>query len=660
MTSSSLHKNHWESYEYVILVILALLAAWLRFHHLGALGLYGDEDHSYLAVKGVLQTGWPEMPSGMLYPRGLLYTYLAAGSALVFGLSEAALRFPSALFSLMTLVLLYSIARDVRGPHEALVAAFLFSVSTWDIEMARFARMYEMFLFFSLLAAYAFYRGFLIGERRWRHAVPILFVLACSLHALGVFLLVLFAGVFFVRVPEGFARWKSLVYGGVIGVADAILSKLENLPYAHAFNNIVLQPGNTDDAIKLPQMGLVRATLSSWEGIGLFSAMMVLALVFAITAKRMSAEEMTRARWLLIGGIIIAAFTHTYVVMMLLIGYRIYSSGRGLATIFDRAFWPYYGFVFLSAIIWTVMIGGVFHGLTFKASLENLFDYPFMNLRVLKGAFPLMTFLVVLGSILLFHEASTQGYSQSSVFLFVSFVGPLLAIGFIRSWPWMGYLYMVYPFFLIIYASIVVKGCQWIVHRLCADCMTISRPISAMTTATSLAAAVILSNGHSYAEARLIAERTYATPVQDVEIFEYFRHPDHKSAALYVRDHRQADDAVIAMDFLSAAYLGQINYLLRTEGYLVPGLQLKNEIFLGCPILHDLGGLRRVIEARGRGNVWLITSQEHWGPHLKEPILSQEVVTFLEENRAQVIFVGGDEVTRVYKWSPSLPGAKQS
>jgi hypothetical protein len=641
--------------EVVLVAALASLACWLRYRNLGALGLYGDEDHSYFAVKGVLETGWPQMPSGMIYPRGLIYTYLAAASALLFGLTEAALRAPNVLFSLLTLVLLYVLARDLRGPCEALVTVFLFTVSTWDIEMARFARMYEIFLFVSLLGAYGFYRGFLKGENRWRRAVPILFVLAVTLHALGVFLLLLCASVFFVRLPEGVTRRTAIAPLAIIGAADVIWMKLENIPYANAFKDIVLREGDPGEDLKPPQMELFRAVLGTWpESVVFFGALAVIAAVFIVLVKRTTVGGARLSTWLLVAGIVASAVFHAYVIGALLIAYRIYASGRGLSTVFDKPYWPYYGFFLATAGLWTTWalsegIGG--QALSVKAAIEPLLDYPFINFRVLKGAFPLMTVLVCLGMVLLFHEASSQAYRPSAVFLFVALLGPLLAIGFIRSWPWIGYLYMTYPFFLMIYASTIVRGCQWVMQRIFKNQQSPAWSRSAVATGFSLFIAALLSSGHSFSEARSISDRDYTTPVQDVAIFEYLKHPDHKTAALYVRDHKATEDTVIAMDIISAAYLGHIDFLLRTEGYLVPGLQLTKEIFLGCPILHDLHQLRTVIESQASGDVWLITSPEHMGPHLKEPILSHDVVAFLEENRARVIYVGGDGDTRVYKWS---------
>ncbi|MEQ1656020.1 MAG: glycosyltransferase family 39 protein [Nitrospira sp.] len=641
--------------EVGLVAFLASLACWLRYRHLGMLGLYGDEDHSYFAIKGVLETGWPQMPSGMVYPRGLIYTYLAAASALILGLTEEALRMPSVLFSLLTLVLLYVVTRDLRGPIEALVTVSLFSVSTWDIEMARFARMYEIFLFVSLLGAYGFYRGFLKGEKGWRRAVPVLFVLAVTLHTLGVCLLLLFASVFLVRLPGGITRLMAIAYVGAIGAADVIWVKLENIPYANAFEDVLLKKVDSGEGLRLPQIELLRSILETWPAnVIFFGVMTVITSVFIVMVKRTTVGGTRISTWLLVTGMVVSAVSHTYVIAAILIAYQIYATGRGLLAVFDKPYWPYYGFIVMTAGLWAswALSAGI-HGqvLSPKATIEFLFNYPFVNLRVLGGAFPVMTFLVVVGVVLLFHEASCQAHRASAAFLLVALLGPLLVIGVVRSWPWIGYLYMTYPFFLIIYANTIVQGCQWVMQVISKDQEGPAWPRSVVVTICSLLLAGLFSSGHSLSEARSISDRGYATPVQDIVIFEYLKHPDHKTAALYVRDNKEVGDTVIAMDFLSAAYLGRIDFLLRTEGYLVPGLQLKKEIFLGCPILHDLGELQAVIESQSSGNVWLITSQEHWGPHLKEPIMSRAVIGFLEESHAHVIYVGQDGETRVYKWS---------
>ena len=94
-------------WEWVHLFLMLAVAAYLRFQGLGSLSLYGDEELSALAVQGILSDGYPHMPSGMAYWRAVPYSYLAAGCALLGGMTEFSFRLPSAIFGVLTIPIFY-------------------------------------------------------------------------------------------------------------------------------------------------------------------------------------------------------------------------------------------------------------------------------------------------------------------------------------------------------------------------------------------------------------------------------------------------------------------------------------------------------------------------------------------------------------------------
>src|SRR5215207_9763923 len=83
----------------------------VRFSNLGAPGLHGDEETMAMATMHIVQNGWPILPSGMFYPRGLSELYLMAASVQIFGESEWALRLPSALCGVALIFLCYLAGR---------------------------------------------------------------------------------------------------------------------------------------------------------------------------------------------------------------------------------------------------------------------------------------------------------------------------------------------------------------------------------------------------------------------------------------------------------------------------------------------------------------------------------------------------------------------
>ena len=109
--------------QWWVLSAIVAAGAYLRLAELGALGFRWDEDLSGLAVRAILEHGIPELPSGMIYLRGGIFSYLMAASAWLFGFNEFALRLPSALFGVALIVVAYLFAAALFGRRVGLITA---------------------------------------------------------------------------------------------------------------------------------------------------------------------------------------------------------------------------------------------------------------------------------------------------------------------------------------------------------------------------------------------------------------------------------------------------------------------------------------------------------------------------------------------------------
>lgn len=124
----------------------ALLAGlYGRFKGLGVAPLGVDEFYVSRSVDNILRTGLPEFLCGGYYNRGPLYQYLAGALRMLGWSPEAAPRLVSALFSVAALPAIYLLGRRVHGKTVGLLAVIVLCLSVWEIEMARFARMYAPF-----------------------------------------------------------------------------------------------------------------------------------------------------------------------------------------------------------------------------------------------------------------------------------------------------------------------------------------------------------------------------------------------------------------------------------------------------------------------------------------------------------------------------------
>jgi uncharacterized membrane protein len=131
--------------------LLAILAfgAFLRFWNLGRQSLWIDEGFSWLAVRlgfrGITQLSWSDV-----HPP--LYYYLLKASLWILPSSEFGLRFPSALFSMATLVVMIAFVYRHWGHRAACYVGLLGALSPFDIYYAQEARMYSLLAFLFVLS----------------------------------------------------------------------------------------------------------------------------------------------------------------------------------------------------------------------------------------------------------------------------------------------------------------------------------------------------------------------------------------------------------------------------------------------------------------------------------------------------------------------------
>ena len=80
-----------------------------------------------------------------------LYFYAAVPSIAIFGLNEFAVRFPSALFGTLTVLLVYFLGLKIRNWKLGITAALLLAISPWHLQFSRAAFEANLGLFLTVL-----------------------------------------------------------------------------------------------------------------------------------------------------------------------------------------------------------------------------------------------------------------------------------------------------------------------------------------------------------------------------------------------------------------------------------------------------------------------------------------------------------------------------
>ncbi|HVG86872.1 MAG TPA: glycosyltransferase family 39 protein, partial [Vicinamibacterales bacterium] len=109
-------------------------------------GYSPDEEFTVFAVRGIRAHGLPLLPSGLLYDRGLLYSYVSWLARAATGLELPAFRGVSLLCSASVLSLFYALVRRVASPAAGVVAAMLVGMSLPFWAVATTGRFYAPFL----------------------------------------------------------------------------------------------------------------------------------------------------------------------------------------------------------------------------------------------------------------------------------------------------------------------------------------------------------------------------------------------------------------------------------------------------------------------------------------------------------------------------------
>ena len=150
----------------------------LRVHALGDKSFWGDEGDTVLAVDGIKHEGIPRFPSGAVYYKSLLISYLSAMFSIPFGVDEWSVRLPHALLGALMIPLAYIFGRTLFGEAVGIGSAAIITLSPWEIELSRNARYYSAFQVLYILGLFFLYKGFVLKNKGYKTAGLLVLILS--------------------------------------------------------------------------------------------------------------------------------------------------------------------------------------------------------------------------------------------------------------------------------------------------------------------------------------------------------------------------------------------------------------------------------------------------------------------------------------------------
>ena len=641
--------------------MLVAIGAYLRLAHLGELGFRWDEDLSGLAVRAILEKGVPELPSGMIYLRGGLFSHLMAASASLFGFSEFALRLPAALFGIALIVAAYLFGAALFGRIVGLVTAALLALSFWDIDLARYARFYSAFSLLYLLTLYAIWQ-FRVKKRSTAGGVlcVALAVLTLSVHDLAYSLGLAF---FFPLVLRGPSAWRSprewlwpvassaVLAGFYLAWRDFVLSS-RWLPTSET----PAAPPDVDELqrsfVALPDMPLLTGML---EGQALFVAVLALCAVGAALFLTARLGTPLRERALLA---LIAVCAALQLFNLALLGAFVlaFAKRTGLPALRSAEVVSAGVLIGAAFVAWVVaaLAAGIdvspLEPLTVKTVVRELLDYPYFYVFWgFPNEWPLAAAVASVGALVAFHRAA-RGGDAAAGFALLALAAPLVGNALFAS-PFEFFRYNA-AFNTLFFVFVAVAFVSWR-ELVAAWRPALPRFPGKAAAALGTAMLVLLATAYDLNPLRgwLAVERQYRNDGALYRTFGLTAYSDFKTTADYVAKHASPHDLIVTPDSREYYnYLGRVDLWLRSSRYEDQSYVHKGrrrDLYVDTPLVATLPELEAALATPHRAKWVLASSAALADP--KAP-LAPEIRAFLKAAEQRVVYVGRDGDRKVYRF----------
>jgi hypothetical protein len=617
-----------------LLFFIAIIAALPRFHSLGKMGFYGDEETTSFASRSLALTGQPSMPSGMPYHRGLPHSYANAFFVKVLGgEKEVSYRVFSAIMGTLAVALVFLLARPHTGTGIAVVAALMLALSEWHISVSRLARMYSPYMTFFILTIFLSLQCY--KQRRiagWVYTA--LAITACiSFHPLGIFACPVILIPFLVYREKRNTLWPAIAFMAAIVIFIFGASNyIENTPYkAWQEQNAV----GEQLIVHTTPLEALPAFVQELNPVMLIPALLGAVLGLLLARRNVDRDanllHVVVSYGTLMSAGVLAGWGQIYGTLILLL---VYFCMHGSAFRFADNNRLQIG---ATAVLLAVGCALVISLKGFTAILA----YPFPYFGLFLAVFPGFT-LVCIGTM---SYLAIKPVTEDDKFLrciALTAMVPILALGFVKDWLPLRYLVGIYPLLILLAAAGIVTAVQYAGSQLAF----LRAPLAQTGLALLIVASGMIS-GHGVIRAWSYANLDYADRIPGTN----WPHPDHKTAGLFVKQHLKPGDLVVAEDVLQQRwYAEQTDFWFRNpENHLKYTFPDKDSVYREFYTHSVIVSDRVLSELQEKDKrIWLITSAETISQrHL---YLNKKQIEWLNEIEAKYRpqYVGRDNLTKVY------------
>jgi len=617
----------------MLTALLVLAGIYFRFKGLAVSALAIDEYYIVTSVNSILQHGLPQLHGGGYYNRGILVQYLATPLFMA-GLSpEFAFRLITVLSNLAALPAVFLLARHLGGTMAGCVAVVLFSLSLWQVEFARFARMYSPFAALFVWQLYFLYRAIVLDDGRalkWMLGLSLtsVFVFAGAIFMVGLNLLplllrrarrplleyllapalllfTLYYGTFNFRrfgvtdyLPADFVQDMANVSGLPVHLPAVLLSVMpDNLPWlwlfmlplllglatASVWGYRAIRPGTEQPRIRLLMLlpvGLILLALGN---------LAALVIYLTLAAFLLSGLSLGEARGLLRRPLILATAASIVLATLYWFGYALFNDN------------------------WQPLLPQA-RGDSLRDAVFVLIGYPDVYWEVLVqwlSAMPVQTLLMgALLALALWSACRMPADEQTPADRGIRLLGTvLLGCGvmvavMVMPYSSTRYSYFLYPLVLVLSAVGLVRLVELLLQQAWSR--------GAATLGLVAVFMVVSEDFEARHLQQIDSERvTYRVDFNAGRQDQYYIRWDYRAAANAVNAHWKPGDLVISSEYSVPYYLMHLDYIYMDQTNQrftdISASGGTREIWEGERLLNTADALLGVINETGAiGDVWLI------------------------------------------------------
>ncbi len=603
----------------LVLALILVTGALVRFWGLGAVGLHGDEKTMGLPTMHLVEHGTPLLPSGMFYPRALGQLYLMAGSVLVFGQNEWALRLPSALCGVLLIGLAWSCGRRFLAPAWNLAFTAAVALLPDFIEDAQTARMYVF-----LVTSVAAFMALLFQWERTNRTGYLVAAVAAILVGLQFHTLAIFSA-FLVLLPGLVHGERRRFWAGALAFAVIVAGFF-------AINTLISSAYPQDiaadaEAMNGPRAALIPHVAAGWLALALAPALLC---AFFTVGLRFAAAGFLGI------GLVCALSIHYHLAVLLIVAGLVIARREAPVSVSRLS-------LFLAVAVGLALAQAAYlhaHAAGTPRQIAGLMlgwpsVWPFLALAQSSPVAAVCAAAAVVCG--LWQLAQRRQVPDHLLLVVLGVWLPLLMIGYMR-WdiPARYAEAQLLPLLLGAFAA-----AQWASRSVFRSAVLPTPGVPQARLGAFVAAVTCV----------LVIDPARAVDAVDSG---YASHPDHKGAAQFIASlHPGPRDILVAEDVLEQTYyLGHVDYWLVSKNVGAVYLHRVNghwlDFYTNTPLIGTGAQLKQLVQRTDRGAIYVIGSGENQEDGRKL-MRGFGIAEELQAPPFKVVFRGRDGLTEVWK-----------